>query len=76
MGNGDKSTIIQPQGASVGKVDVAADFATGLAHLRITLPFSIEPIVCAVPLVDYLESAAHITIEMCALQRQMRAARS
>jgi hypothetical protein len=71
-----KSPIELPAGASVGQISVEADFQQGLAHISIALPFSVEPIRCDVPLVDYLESAAGITLAMCQIQRAASRARS
>lgn len=71
-----KSPLHLPAGASVGQINVEADFQQGLAHVSVTLPFSVEPIRFDVPLVDYLESAAGITVAMCQIQRAATRARS
>lgn len=55
-----------------GHVDVAPDFTTGLVTITVTPAFAIEPVICQVPIVDYLESAAEMIRGMCQLQRAAR----
>lgn len=66
MANRDNGILLPD---TMPSVDVTPDFTTGLVTLTIRMPFAVEPIECRVPIVDYLESAAGIITEMCALQR-------
>lgn len=76
MASNRDNGILLPESASIGGIAVVADFQTGLVTLTVTMPFAVEPIVCRVPIVDYLESAAEMTKGMCQLQRAAASHRS
>ena len=53
-------------------VSLEPDFRTGVVTITIRRPFDVEPIVVQVPMVDILESAAHMTLTMCAIQKNAK----